>query len=465
MASLEYTAQSPYNVTPAPSQPEMPQVGNNDFLQTIPFGLRSNTWRTQDAETAKSLAKNGVDAISIYKQTGTWLSSDGKWRQEVAKGGQFPQGAGKAGIYKLPADYNIKSTALDNITEAAKAQYAKGALSALLNNPKQSLGDAVKDVKNLFNPEYMKNVKGMSNEEAINLALDANPVMGAITAFHGSPYRFDKFDATKIGSGEGAQAFGHGLYFAESPEVAKSYQDVLGIQKTSMSQMANDNLSNYNIAPSNIKHLHQVATDKTIPIENAAKVIKNANAALRNAPDEVLSNLVSNFREQSKGNLYKVDIPDEAIPKMLDWDKRISEQPKNVQDLWNRFIKKNPEYSDPELVGSQYLNPTGEQIHNALFEKTQGMGVDARSKVAKQLKNSGITGIRYLDRDSRGHQVDLTYKGNPYPTEANKFSDIRQAQQYADEMIAKGYGANIKQTGTSNYVVFDDKLPKILERN
>ena len=113
MASLEYTAQSPYNVTPATSQPAMPQVANNDFLQTIPFGLRSNTWRTQDAEMAKSLAKNGVDAISIYKQTGTWLSSDGKWRQEVAKGSQFPQGAGKAGIYKLPADYNLKNEVKD----------------------------------------------------------------------------------------------------------------------------------------------------------------------------------------------------------------------------------------------------------------------------------------------------------------------------------------------------------------
>jgi hypothetical protein len=69
---------------------------------------------------------------------------------------------------------------LDYITEAAKAQYAKGALSGLLNSPTQSLGNAYTDVKNLFNPEYMKNVKGMSLEDAKNIALDANPVMGAI---------------------------------------------------------------------------------------------------------------------------------------------------------------------------------------------------------------------------------------------------------------------------------------------
>lgn len=69
---------------------------------------------------------------------------------------------------------------LDYITEAAKSQYAKGALSGLLNSPTQSLGNAYTDVKNLFNPEYMKNVKGMSLEDAKNIALDANPVMGAI---------------------------------------------------------------------------------------------------------------------------------------------------------------------------------------------------------------------------------------------------------------------------------------------
>jgi hypothetical protein len=43
------------------------------------------------------------------------------------------------------------------------------------------------------------------------------------TAYHGSPHKFDKFQLDKIGTGEGAQAYGHGLYFAENPETAKSY--------------------------------------------------------------------------------------------------------------------------------------------------------------------------------------------------------------------------------------------------
>jgi len=50
------------------------------------------------------------------------------------------------------------------------------------------------------------------------------PLMAAIRAFHGSPHDFDKFDLSRIGTGEGAQAFGSGLYFAEAREVADSYR-------------------------------------------------------------------------------------------------------------------------------------------------------------------------------------------------------------------------------------------------
>src|SRR4029077_8360868 len=40
----------------------------------------------------------------------------------------------------------------------------------------------------------------------------------------GSPHSFEKFDIGKIGTGEGAQSYGHGLYVAENPEVAAAYK-------------------------------------------------------------------------------------------------------------------------------------------------------------------------------------------------------------------------------------------------
>lgn len=47
-----------------------------------------------------------------------------------------------------------------------------------------------------------------------------------IVAYHGSPHDFDRFDFSKIGTGEGAQAYGHGGYFADNEAVASSYKGV-----------------------------------------------------------------------------------------------------------------------------------------------------------------------------------------------------------------------------------------------
>ena len=44
-----------------------------------------------------------------------------------------------------------------------------------------------------------------------------------IQAFHGSPYKFDQFDSSQIGTGEGNQAFGHGLYFSSKKDIAEHY--------------------------------------------------------------------------------------------------------------------------------------------------------------------------------------------------------------------------------------------------
>ena len=49
-------------------------------------------------------------------------------------------------------------------------------------------------------------------------------VRSLIRAFHGSPYDFDRFDASKIGTGTGRQAYGHGFYFSESEPLADTYR-------------------------------------------------------------------------------------------------------------------------------------------------------------------------------------------------------------------------------------------------
>ena len=46
-------------------------------------------------------------------------------------------------------------------------------------------------------------------------------------AYHGSPHKFDKFSLEHLGSGEGAQVYGWGLYFTDLKEIASGYADKL----------------------------------------------------------------------------------------------------------------------------------------------------------------------------------------------------------------------------------------------
>jgi len=234
----------------------------------------------------------------------------------------------------------------------------------------------------------------MTPEQQLAMSLNANPIMGLLgtTAYHGSPYLFNKFDINKVGSGEGAQAYGHGMYFAENPKVAEDYAKKLGIEKTSISQLASDYLKQ-DVPPSAIRMLHDVATSST-PIEEVARKVQGGSIALRNESPDVLKNIVSDFRSQSAGKLYKVDIPDEYAPKMLEWDKPLSAQNKEIQPAINQALDKI------KKLGGEVdkTKMTGKDLYFG-YQQYRGNNPDFASE---GLKDMGIYGIKYLDATSRG---------------------------------------------------------------
>jgi hypothetical protein len=213
----------------------------------------------------------------------------------------------------------------------------------------------------------------------------ASQTVSPLTVYHGSPYRFNRFDPTKIGSGEGAQAYGHGLYFAESPDVAKGYRNKL----------------NDPIIDSVKADLYEIAGDPQWSVQAfdaSGKLIPKAKGYL--APDEIAKHYgedVANLVLSSKygghfknlgiqeGALYKVDLPDEKIARMLDWDKPLSEQ----SDYIKRIIKENElDYVPEKSTGGRLL----EEMNKAFDPEI----------VSKHLRQAGIPGIRYLDQGSRG---------------------------------------------------------------
>jgi hypothetical protein len=236
-----------------------------------------------------------------------------------------------------------------------------------------------------------------------------------ITAYHGSPHDFDKFSLSKIGTGEGAQAYGHGLYFAENEGVARNYRDALGgrnafggdlqASPTSVagriSRMFGDNGNNWRLDDG--RDIMEVA-------EKWAKRVVNDDGVKHYLMRDGSSIAVgdSGWDATQHGRMYKVRInanPDQ----MLDWDKPYMSQPA-AQKLPLRVVKETEPSDSKWLVnlGDETINGFNTKREaQAWADSARGAEVyqsqrgQAAKVVNQRFLDQGIPGIKYLDGGSR----------------------------------------------------------------
>ena len=207
---------------------------------------------------------------------------------------------------------------------------------------------------------------------------------GMVT-FHGTDRTFPstarnplgEFDLGKIGTGEGVQAYGHGIYLAQAPGTARTYMP-------DVEQM-------------------QVHLD----------YMKKAVATGDGGYGPVSAQDIAYFKKQipaveqkiKDASLYHVDLPDEQIAKMLNWNELLSLQP----DVRNAIEKAGwGDHIKPGMTGGDFI---------------ESVGSDAQYLLSADLAKAGVPGIRYLDAGSRS---------------AGK--------------------------GTSNFVIFDPKIATLIKR-
>jgi hypothetical protein len=225
----------------------------------------------------------------------------------------------------------------------------------------------------------------------------------ALNAWHGTPHKIrGNFDINKVGTGEGNQAYGEGMYFTESKDLGNVYRRKL-----------TDESGNRVVNP-----------DKSIQLqigrlEDQIKQLKQSNDPNAMAMIKAYESRIAEI--DKAGNLYKVDIPDEQIPMMLNWDIPLNQQPnilENIKRLGARDdLPKGFNQALESALQSKYFD--GQDLYYELTKVYKNP-----SDLAKAMQESGFTGIRYLDAQSRG-----------------------------------------AKEGTSNFVVFKPETVKILEEN
>lgn len=132
----------------------------------------------------------------------------------------------------IPEMVLVKNPNISSINDRTDSGLGVSGVNFQINNidsesPVVSIpGEILKEVQNrLMQTGLVKKINTVTNDELVNYlkSKTADYISKQVVAFHGSPHSFDKFKTDKIGTGEGNQAFGWGLYFTDLRSIAEHY--------------------------------------------------------------------------------------------------------------------------------------------------------------------------------------------------------------------------------------------------
>jgi len=227
-----------------------------------------------------------------------------------------------------------------------------------------------------------------------------------IVAYHGSPHSFDRFDASKIGTGEGAQAYGHGLYFAGAEDTADYYRRNLSNDSDAPDVWARDFWEAQSAADAvgNPADAHDwLLGFLRGGADPSAGYPKAQRRFYRNALEYLMAQDPRSVPPPRRmGHMYEVElgVPEQAL---LDYDRPFStpagvtgaevlrqDNPVAVSESTLRAIQDGSWRMESFAGRSPYQTAA---VELARLARTRGG--------AQALREAGIPGVRYLDGNSR----------------------------------------------------------------
>ena len=300
------------------------------------------------------------------------------------------------------------------------------------------------------------------------------------SAWHGSPYDFDEFDLGSIGGGLGTQAFGWGLYFTENKNVAEKYK-VERKSKNKFTLNGNDIPIEYapvieqifggiNVENNKESLLNRLVLNRDAEQSNLDLVTKNLNEL-----DGVLDFITQNSKfainklptlVDNKFERMATVILNDAKTKAKSDNKRVNKEYlfDVIEELQNRYKKHYIFYNDivskisylidniDSFEVTSVYQPT---LYNVEIPDTDTM-LDYSKPINKQSEYV-LNKIKQLD------STDINKTGKEFYNDlSERLGSDKNASLKLNELGIKGI--KYKHGLSHNFVVFDDKAIKVIEK-
>lgn len=253
-------------------------------------------------------------------------------------------------------------------------------------------------------------------------------------------YPLGRFRLDKIGTGEGAQAFGWGLYFADLESIAKKYTERLGgadLLVDGKIIKRSDGFEVFTAANGVATYGYERALERNIELLNEGYL---EASTMNKVIDEIKKLKGKRVELKNKGVTYKATLHKGKTPDQYTWLEWYNQlNIKLLSKIKNNFKENRDNFKRAELYSQQdkYLR----QYYDSLLEGIEAVKINSNSDLYKRL--SVLFGS---DKQASLFLLEMGIDGIKYPAES--------IARGATSDTARGF----------NYVVFDENAIEIEER-
>lgn len=340
-----------------------------------------------------------------------------------------------------PNDFNLYEIILDNKNSRITAAAVHKGTGSQTSNPASTV--------TIY--EMMKNVNDRHGNPYIDAQGDA---VYHQSAWHGSPHDFDTFDLGAIGTGEGNQAHGWGLYFAKKKSVSRNYQKVLS------KRLGTTNPKLFKV---------EIPDEKTMLDED--KYFKEQNKDIINKIVSAVNDLEIDKRKALL-DYYKEHpsyTTNQEYKKLLGKIQSIKQDRDYIADALINNVNKIKEKIAREAAAEYGYNFDELKADNT-FEMAKKLIGEINEKLSALEKEKEVEGAKEkIKEDKILESIGDTFTKTPYTGRdvyvalSKAFGSDKGASEFLNSTGVKGITYDGYTDGRC-YVVFDDKAIKVIEK-